>query len=230
MSRSTANWLLYAPLVVLYVVFVRTDFAAGSELLDEVMDSLGLLIALTGVLIRIYARDWKPSHLPDGLVTTGPYAVVRNPMYVGSFLIGLGLCVIIGNLPFLALYTVLYVIVHAIVVRGEARTLSARWPEEYAAYTASVPACIPNLRTLGRELAKGTIRLSSWKRATARELDPLCGAFVGSFALEAREDYLVEGWKMAHHEVVLFVGLAVLFIAVWAVCSSGPVRRYLTAG
>ncbi len=229
MNRATANWLFYTPLVIIYVLFVRTGFTWGSGPLDAAVDMLGFILALVGVTIRIISREWKPVHKPKGLVTSGPYSVVRNPMYIGSFLIGLGFCVIIGNLPFLAFYTVSYIVIHALVVKQEERYLAEQFPEEYAEYRATVHAWIPSPRALIRELGNKKGFIYSWRRATARELDPLCGALAGSFALEAREDYLVQGWSVAQMEITVCLALTALVIAARIICSIGPVRKYLVS-
>lgn len=217
MSRSTANWLFVAPLVVVFFIFVQPKLTGNAELIDEVVDVIGLLISSVGLIIRVVSRDWKLTHGRNRLVVTGPYAIVRNPMYFGSFLVGLGLCVIIGSVAFLALFSILYTITHMAVVRGEERFLAAKWPEEYHQYMASVPRCIPSVSGILREALRRKQWLSSARAAVSRETNPICGVFLGADLLEVREDYFVEGWAATHLQVTILLCLAVVIGAGWFV-------------
>src|SRR5882757_6449645 len=98
----------------------RPLFAAphrGTQLL-----SLGI-IAL-GIFLRVWASGCAGAHTRDAriraprLVTAGPYAHVRNPIYLGTILIGLGMSGLIGDplafaLTGLALGTLYFTLVPA---------------------------------------------------------------------------------------------------------------------
>lgn len=215
MSRSAANWLLYTPFVLIYVFFVRPHLSAGNWLID----ALGFVLILAGLTVRIVSRDWKASHGSSGVVVTGPYAVVRNPMYVGSFLIGLGFCAIIGNIPFLIGFAVVYGIVHETVVRREERFLLGRWQEEYAAYLRSVPAWLPSPVALIRYL-RSDKPSSSFQAAVLRELNTICGALVGAFLFKADR-----AWRASSSEVTIFMALAATVLIVWIAFSLRPARN-----
>ena len=70
-------------------VFIRRS---PGGLWEGAAEILGVALILFGQLIRICARGYKSEHSRDGhtLLQSGPYAVVRNPMYLGILLIGLG--------------------------------------------------------------------------------------------------------------------------------------------
>ncbi len=217
MSRSLANWLLYTPFGLAYIFLVRPHLADGSFLNDLLQDAGGLLIILAGLGIRILARQQKTSHLPSGLVTTGPYALIRNPMYVGSYLVGLGMCVVIGHLPFLIAFSIVYWLVHVMVVRQEERFLTKLWPEEYAAYCKSVPAWIPTPNSLARYLrARGRM---SPRSAVMRELNTIAGALMGTTMLMAAEP--------DHARAGIFIGLSGVFFVLWVAALLRPVKSYL---
>jgi len=81
-------------------------------------------------------KPWRPSL---ALATTGIYAHLRNPMYVGAILILTGLAAALASdwMAILLLPTAL--LLHFGVVRREERYLEAKFGEDYRRYKASVP-------------------------------------------------------------------------------------------
>ena len=81
------------------------------------------------------------------LATTGPYARIRHPQYVGFVLIMLGFLVQWPTLLTLAMFPVL-VWMYARLARGEEGDSRARFGESWDRYASRVPAFIPNVNTL----------------------------------------------------------------------------------
>ena len=81
---------------------------------------------------------------PDRLVTSGPYAWCRNPMYLGHFIFVLGLALVFQSLFALALLVVTIVILQTHAVRDEQR-LRGLFGADYEAYAARVKRWIPYL-------------------------------------------------------------------------------------
>ena len=79
------------------------------------------------------------------LVTSGPYAVVRNPIYVGVSTALLGWTLLLRS-TILAVATAFMLGHFAFVARWEAREMGARMGERYEAYRRAVPAFMPRLR------------------------------------------------------------------------------------
>ena len=61
-----------------------------SHPLSRIFFAVGFVIALLGALLRLWAR-LTCSLQPEGLITAGPYSVVRHPMYLGTLLEALGM-------------------------------------------------------------------------------------------------------------------------------------------
>jgi protein-S-isoprenylcysteine O-methyltransferase Ste14 len=104
---------------------------------------IGLAIALTGLLIRA----WAAGHIRknETLSITGPYAHVRNPLYVGSFLLATGFA-IVWSFWFLLLVVAFFVFVYAPTIREELLELRELFPGVYPTYEANVPLLFPRLR------------------------------------------------------------------------------------
>ena len=84
-----------------------------------------------------------PIDPPRRLVVSGPYAWVRNPMYVGAGLVVLGEAVFWEAPRLLAYLGGLGVITHLFVVGYEERALARKFGEDYQRYRARVPRWIP---------------------------------------------------------------------------------------
>ena len=104
---------------------------------------VGLALAGLGLLIRGLASGQVKKDRE--LTTTGPYTYVRNPLYLGSIIIGLGF-VIAARDTWIAVALLLYfVAVYVPVIRAEQVYLRGEFPG-YAEYLRSVPSLLP--RTL----------------------------------------------------------------------------------
>ncbi len=106
-----------------------------------------LFMLLGGVIIVaavvIVSASWKRIHeAEDGLITEGPYAVVRHPQYTGLMLGILGALVQWPTLLTLLMAPIL-VLTYYRLARREERELEQKFGDEYAAYRARTPMLLP---------------------------------------------------------------------------------------
>jgi len=112
----------------------------------------GLLTMSIVQAFRIYAASylWGRQAVAkaeaDFLCTVGPYAYIRNPLYLGNFLIGLGLCIAINEWYAYTLFIVGYVFVYSVVIPYEERFLQEKFGDVYAEYKAHTRRLIPRLK------------------------------------------------------------------------------------
>lgn len=115
---------------------------------------LGAVPVLAGVLVYVWcARDFTvegrgtpaPFDPPKVVVARGPYAYVRNPMYVAALLVLVGEAWLFGSGLLLAYAGVVFSIFHAWVVFYEEPTLRRKFGESYADYVRRVPRWVPRL-------------------------------------------------------------------------------------
>jgi protein-S-isoprenylcysteine O-methyltransferase Ste14 len=116
--------------------------AAFVWLADPVLPTLvmGLPLAAAGLAIRA----WAAGHLLKNqqLTTSGPYAMVRNPLYIGTLLTALGCTVAAGRAELALLAGVVFVFVYLPVMQQEEQHLATLFPG-FAAYAARVHQLIP---------------------------------------------------------------------------------------
>lgn len=79
------------------------------------------------------------------LATGGPYAHTRNPLYLGSFLIGVGVTVAGGRPLFLALFLLFFFFVYRRTMRAEEESLEEEFGEAFRRYRDHVPLFLPRL-------------------------------------------------------------------------------------
>lgn len=113
---------------------------------------VGLAIMAVVQAFRMYAASylWGRQAVTkieaDFLCTVGPYAHIRNPLYLGNFLIGIGLCIAVNEWYAYALFILSYVFVYSIVIPYEERFLQERFGDVYVEYKAHTGRLMPKLR------------------------------------------------------------------------------------
>lgn len=142
-------------------------------------------LAVGGVigLVGLGLRAWASGHLRknDALAITGPYAYTRNPLYLGSFLIGIGFTVAAGRWALALLFAALFLGIYVPVMRVESATLEELFGHKYRRYAQAVPLFIPRPRPY-REKAGAKFDAKLYKRY--REYQAALG-FVIAWALLA---------------------------------------------
>jgi protein-S-isoprenylcysteine O-methyltransferase Ste14 len=133
---------------------------------------VGLPLAVMGEAVRV----WASGHIEKArsLATGGPYAHSRNPLYVGSLLMALGVAVACAS-PWVVLAVGVYFLAfYPSVMREEASFLARKFPEEHAAWAACVPPFWPRPTPGGPRATRFTWALvrtnREWRTAAALPL------------------------------------------------------------
>jgi len=107
--------------------------------------AIGAAIALLGLLVRGAAASHLLKHY--GLATAGPYALTRNPLYLGSTLVASGLLVAAHSWVAGVLGAAYFLIFYPPAIEREERRLRARYGSAFEEYAARVPRFWPRLRS-----------------------------------------------------------------------------------
>ncbi len=160
---------------------------------------LGVVLVLLGETLRLWANGYvghmKVNLAGNGrnepkigqLITSGPYAYVRHPLYVGTVLIRLGFCTAANNPLLLVGAAIFFLAVYPPKVLQEELILSQECGEAYQAYERAVPRWVPSFRRCAQPHGQW-----SWEGIWAsQEPKTLAWVVVGLIALYFRE----EGWQ-----------------------------------
>lgn len=102
--------------------------------------AVGAAVAACGIAIRAFASGQVQKDRE--LTMTGPYAYVRNPLYLGSIVIGIGFAIAARDIWVAVVMVIYFAVVYVPVIRGEENFLSGRFPD-YADYRRRVPSLLP---------------------------------------------------------------------------------------
>jgi protein-S-isoprenylcysteine O-methyltransferase Ste14 len=136
-------------------------------------NTTSLLWALPLLLAGECVRLWASGHIEKTrcLATGGPYAHSRNPLYVGSLLIALGVAVGCASVWVVLAVALYFAAFYPSVMREEAAFLTKKFPVEYAEWAAGVPLFWPRLSPGGRRSSRfewARVRMNrEWRTAAA---------------------------------------------------------------
>ena len=117
---------------------------------------LSLLVGGTIACVGLLIRAWASGHIRKNqtLAVSGPYARARNPLYLGSLILGVGFCIASGVWWLAVGFAVLFVGVYLPVMRVEAEDLTRLFGAEYEEYARRVPLFFPGWRAKKKSDAK----------------------------------------------------------------------------
>ena len=134
--------------------------------------AFGAIGVVLGLLIRALASGHVRKN--EALATSGPYAYTRNPLYLGSLLMGLGFAVAARSWWVGVALVVMFVAIYLPVIRDEEAFLRQKFPE-FEEYARRVPRMLPRVvaHSDGGEGAAGFSWDLYWKH---REYNAMLGA------------------------------------------------------
>lgn len=166
--------------LALGILFIPGRQAPGSAALvgvGVVLVALGEGIRLWGVR-HIGAISRTRSDRLGPLVMSGPFAYVRNPLYLGNVALWVGFAVSARLLWLAPVFVAILAFEYHAIVRWEERLLEERRGERYRAYAAQVPRWLPRMTNL----ARSAVPTFSWRETFYSERGTLVAIAIG-FAL-----------------------------------------------
>ncbi|MHB9027039.1 MAG: methyltransferase family protein [Armatimonadota bacterium] len=129
--------------VLVPVILLITAWSFGPDALSLPWLVSGLACVAAGIALRLGAAGYL---VKDSILTTwGPFAHLRNPLYLGSTLLGTGYAALTGRWESFPLIALVVAAVYVPTVVAEERALAEQYGEEYEAYRRAVPRWLPRL-------------------------------------------------------------------------------------
>lgn len=147
---------------------VPLGFAMGIAFVFLAQPTLRLLyigggISLLGLLLRALAAGY----LEKGreLATSGPYRFTRNPLYLGSFFIGVGFAIAAGSWILVLAFLGFFLLVYWPVMRREEKFLREKFGEAYDQYANTTSLFFPTFSVGAKAGQKpAPVEIFRWER------------------------------------------------------------------
>lgn len=126
---------------IVYPVFIIYPFVAH---MTDASFWGGAVVMILGLVVRFWASGYIRK--TRELATGGPYAYTRNPLYVGNFLLGLGVCIVAGNSWLSAYYFIGFLFIYHGTIKEEEKVLREKFGAPYEEYVKNVPRFFPAIK------------------------------------------------------------------------------------
>lgn len=136
---------IFAVALVAFIL-VCHPYMSADNALRELMLWTGYVCVMIGAFGRVLSSAYIGGIKNTTVVRQGPFSVVRNPLYVFSFIATVGIGLQSGMIVLLALLAGSYIYYYPKVVAKEEAYLQHKFGAAYEAYLAEVPRWIPNMK------------------------------------------------------------------------------------
>ena len=194
------------PLIILVLgvceyIFTRInnpEFVVNGALAPQILryEILCFVVSFIGLAVRAFTVGYTPANtsgrnvaeqVADQLNTTGLYSLVRNPLYVGNFLMWLGIAMLTMNLWFIVSFVLLFWVYYERIIFAEEQFLTKKFGSVYTDWADKTPCFIPRMK--GYVAPKLPF---SWKKVIKKEKNGLLALILVFWLMEVIGD-LVTG-------------------------------------
>ena len=195
--RNSGGWLFryrsYIPIILLipYIIALFEKKNTTQEPTQFLFVSICFFISICGWLIRVITIGYTTKstsgrnvkkQVADSLNTTRMYSIVRHPLYLGNYFIGLGFFLLPSVWWLVIIYTLAFYIYYTKIMITEEAFLYDKFQETYMKWCDKTPAFFPNFSNYKKDKESFSIRV-----IIAREYDTLCAIIFCYFLFEVLE-------------------------------------------
>jgi len=226
--EDTGNWLFrwrsYLPLLVIGIFLLALqdyEYPGHDQTVDQIWEAICLVISFFGLTIRILTIGYTPrgtsgrntrEQVADSLNTRGLYSVVRNPLYLGNFFMGLGLA-LFAHLWWLTLiYVLIFWLYYERIICAEEAYLRNKFGHEFLEWAERIPVFIPRFKQYRRADLP-----FSFKTVLRREYNGFFAVVMVMFLLETVGDIHVRGGFTVDTDWIVLVSTSFI---IWIVLRS----------
>jgi protein-S-isoprenylcysteine O-methyltransferase Ste14 len=209
--------------VILFILAIPviyfTDITNLSEPAILVFTMLAIALSLAGFIVRAITigstpagtsgRNTREGQVAEQLNTTGIYSVVRHPLYLGNYLMWIGIVAFTYNIYFVIIISLAYWLYYERIMFAEERFLEKKFGQDYLDWSLKAPAFVP---AFGK-YRKSTMVLSL-KSVLRREYSGVLATVFGFWFIDNLRFYFETGLfdYTRISNIVLIATLVVVFI------------------
>jgi protein-S-isoprenylcysteine O-methyltransferase Ste14 len=239
------RWRSYLPLIMVVLLVASLPYLGepfSSPSLNLAWEMLCIAVSLLGLFVRVIAIGYAPrstsgrntkKQVADTLSTTGMYSLVRHPLYLGNFLLGLGVSLILIRAWWIpAIYSLSFALYYERIMLAEEQFLRGKFGDAYLAWASRTPAIIPRLRGWLKPSASFSTR-----QALRREYQSTFGLALTLFIAEQFTEVRSSGWFSPDREWLVAISASIAIYLIFRflhkktrLLSSRPVEYPTPAG
>lgn len=183
-------------LFLLAIPFIGiTDYASISEVNERYYINISVFLSFVGFLIRFYTIGTTPhgtsgrntkQQVAEVLNSTGIYATLRHPLYLGNYLIWIGIATYVFNPLFILIISLIFWLYYDRIMFAEERFLEKKFGDEYLDWSNKIPAFIPNFSNYKTSSIPFSI-----KTVLRREYSGVLATVIGFCFVEVLRNYVI---------------------------------------
>ena len=208
---------LFIFITAIPVIFL-TDFSLFVDPVYLIITVASIVVAVLGFVIRAYTIGTTPKgtsgrntkeQVAESLNTSGIYSMVRHPLYLGNYLMWLGLLMFTFNLYYIIIISLFFWIYYERIMFAEERFLEGKYGDEYLNWSKQVPAFIPAFS----KFRKSNIPFSV-KSVLRREYSGVLAMAVGYFYIDHLRYFVINQTIEPLRTSTYVLGAAILLVLV----------------
>lgn len=173
-----------------------------------------LFVGFIGLLVRIYTVGHTPANtsgrntaagqVADQLNTTGIYSLLRHPLYLGNFLMWLGVAMLSANLWYLVAFVFMYWVYYERIMFHEEAFLRNKFGQPYLTWAEKTPAFILKLARPTKPKYPFSI-----KKVIKKEKNGVAAMFVLFYLFEVVQNLIVNHGTFVFEKTFWFYGAVI---------------------
>jgi protein-S-isoprenylcysteine O-methyltransferase Ste14 len=182
--RGILPFIILLAGIIVYInsMLDSSNFFYNKALLMDYYIVFCIFICLIGLAIRVYTIGYASDNtsgrntseqVADTLNRTGMYSIVRHPLYVGNFIMWLGVALVVHNFWFVAIFVLLYWIYYERIMYAEEQFLRRKFGETFTDWAMRTPAFIPSFKLFVKPQTS-----FRWKKVLNQEKTGLAALFI----------------------------------------------------
>lgn len=202
--------LFLASIPVIY--FTNYDWLSSNENKKAIWLVVSAVVSFLGQVLRAIAigtsnkytsgRNTK-EQVADALNTRGIYSTVRHPLYLGNYLMWIGIVIYVLNPWYVVVVSLLFWLYYERIMFAEERFLERKFGESYLSWSKQIPAFVPSLKNYHK-----TEIPFSMKTILRREYSGITATIIGFLFVDLVRDYKLNGGFENNNKYWIILGIA----------------------
>lgn len=217
--------LQYLPYFVVIIAELDNIAKVKENVFVEV---LCFAIVMMGILVRIFTIGYvaektsgrnRGCQIAESLNQTGMYSIVRNPLYLGNYLIFLGITAMTEVWEVVVINTLFIGVLYTLIILREEEFLANKFGDEYKQFASRTNCMIPSFKNFIKSTRKFSI-----KQVIRNEHDTWLTTILAFVGIEIIRGYFETQTLFL---IPLWVGIFALTVVIWAISKTCKKRRLL---